>query len=470
VRIFAAVACTALAWPALRAAASRAVWRAYPVFAWELVGALVIYATAAGVAVALLPSSVVLAIGALAVGLCVTLVSLSRPSSGRTRRLPPGSLTPIALGPWSDPEFLLRQARRHGPVFKTMQIVRPMACVADLQLGRRLLDEHDAELEAPPLPFSRFIPGGFLRWRSHESHAYYKQVFRRAFSRDVVLACEEPLRAGMRASLAQMAADGAVPPRARINRMLFPLWVRLFLGLDDAAELKQLSKALDVRKAHRLRERRARRAVARAGEIVRGAPRDKPSFVSEVSDDELDDPAVVGSLFYLMLLTWADVSGLLTWIVRMLADNPEAIARVRADESSAVAVVRETLRLSQSEYLYRRTLQDLDVGELRIPRGWLLRVCVREAHRDPTVFERPAEFDPERFNGQTHGRDQYSPFGAYRLACLGEHVAVEVARWWTLELARYELRVVRDGPVEFGSWSHWRPSRKLRVAFDPVRV
>jgi cytochrome P450 len=458
-----------VAWPALRAVASRGVWRAYPAVGAQLIAALVVYAGVVGVAVALLPARVVWAMGLTAAALAATLTWLWRPSAGQSRGLPPGSLRP-AVGLWSDPEFLARVARRHGRVFKIGQFARPMACVVDVALGRRLLREHDDALEAPSLPFSRLIPGGFLRWRTRESHAHYKDMFRGAISRDVVAACEQSLRCGMRTGLEQMAGNGAIRPRAQIEEMLFPLWVKLFIGLDDARRLREISRILDIRRANRLRGQRARRALAEVGEIVRRAPRDAPSFQRELPRDALEDPAAVGNLVYLMLLTWADVSGLLTWIARMLADHPAELARVRTDESYAVAVVRETLRLAQSEYLYRRTVRELRVGELRIPRGWLIRVCVREAHRDPSVFDRPAEFHPERFLGRTFSRDEYSPFGTHRLACLGDYVAVEVARWWTLELARYDMEIVRDGPVEFGSWSHWQPSRKWRIAFSPREV
>jgi hypothetical protein len=265
VQAFAAVACAAAAWPAIRAVASRAVWRAYPVFGAELLGALLLCAVTAAVAIVLLPAAGVAAIGACALALALVMGWLGRPSSGRRRGLPPGSLAVLPLGAWTDPNFFLAR----GPVFKTRQIVRPMVCIVDLAVGRQLLAKHDADLDAPPLAFNRFIPGGFLRWREHGSHAHYKDVFRQAFARDVVIAWEERFRAEMRRTLAATARGAAVDPRAAVNRMLFPLWVRLFVGLDDHRRLKELSRTLDIRRSHRARERRARRAVAEAEDACR---------------------------------------------------------------------------------------------------------------------------------------------------------------------------------------------------------
>jgi cytochrome P450 len=111
-------------------------------------------------------------------------------------------------------------------VFKTRQLIRPLVCLADLPAARRLLQQEDESLVAPPLPFSRFIPGGYLRYRDPSDHRHYKGIFRTAFSGDVVAEREDELRAALRAGIAAAADEGpgGVPPRARVNRMLFPPW------------------------------------------------------------------------------------------------------------------------------------------------------------------------------------------------------------------------------------------------------
>ena len=129
----------------------------------------------------------------------------------------------------------------------------------------------------------------------------------------------------------------------------------------------------------------------------------------------------------------------------------------------------ETLRLEQSEHIYRRTTRAVSVGDATIPAGWIVRVGVHEAHRDAAVFERPDAFDPDRFLGRSYSKDEYSPFGAHRLACLGEQVTLAVARIFTEELtAGFDLETTNDGLVELGSWGHWAPSRRWRLALMPV--
>ncbi|MEO6026454.1 MAG: cytochrome P450 [Candidatus Binatia bacterium] len=125
----------------------------------------------------------------------------------------------------------------------------------------------------------------------------------------------------------------------------------------------------------------------------------------------------------------------------------------------------ETLRLEQSEFLFRTVCAPIEVEGFRMPAGWLLRLCVRESHRDPAVFAEPDRFDPERFVTPP-GRLAYSPFGVAtsRHACLGEALTKTVASVVLAELGRgFTWRTVADGPREFDGW-HWTPSPNFRIA------
>jgi cytochrome P450 len=113
----------------------------------------------------------------------------------------------------------------------------------------------------------------------------------------------------------------------------------------------------------------------------------------------------------------------------MLTEHPEWADRVRRTrdandsgvETLPTRIVMETLRLEQSEQLYRVADRQIDHRNFVIPQGWLVRLCVPESHQDPAVFNRPDEFDPDRFACRSFSRRQYSPFGgALDHACLGE--------------------------------------------------
>ena len=67
-----------------------------------------------------------------------------------------------------------------------------------------------------------------------------------------------------------------------------------------------------------------------------------------------------------------------------------------AGRSIGERVIRESLRLEQSEYLARRTTADIRFHGYRFPKGWRVRICIREGHRSADAFDRPDEFDPDR--------------------------------------------------------------------------
>jgi cytochrome P450 len=498
IRAVAALVMAIAAWPAFRAVSSGAIWRASPHLAVKLLLAVSVGSAAAIAIAAFAPLPVVTAVAVVAALVTVGDALARRAGRGVAAGLPPGSLGVLPLGPWRNQGFYAAQARRYGAVFKARQIVRPLACINDLPVGRRLLKEADADLVAPPLGFSRFIPGGYLRYRAPAEHASYKNLFRLAFSRDVADARSAQLHAGFRNGLTAVAAEGAeIPPRARVNRILFPLWAGLYSGLEpdapETARLKELSRVIDTRNPRWVSDRRVRAAAAELGEIFvaqrtrfDALPDDEVPrcFLDEIRRHEpssLDDPAVLGNLVFLFHVTWGDVSGLLTWIARMLAGHPAVVLAARAElapgaddgpaprDSLCTRIVHETLRLEQSEHIYRRTTSSVTVADRTIPSGWIVRVGVHEAHRNPTVFERPDTFDPDRFLGRSYAKDEYSPFGAHRLACLGEQVTVAVARTFTEELVTgFDLETTRDGPAELGSWGHWAPSSRWRLALSPV--
>ena len=318
----------------------------------------------------------------------------------------------------------------------------------------------------------------YLAWRARPSYG-------------VMTSAEPRVAAVFHDALAAMAEEsaraGKVVVRTAFMRMMFAAWAELFYGIDaahpDFARLKQLFRVIDARKARWSSRRRVGSALAEIEAILDARAK---TLVPARADDSLvsppscflaalarSDPAalkdrtILGNLVYIMQITWGDVTGLLLWVFKMLSDNPEWKERLAKEPSRDLAtrIVLETLRLEQSESRYRRTTSDLTLDGFRIPKGWLVRMCIRESHRDETVFPDARVFDPDRFCGRAFTRGEYAPFGAFRLACIGEDITKAVAGTFALELAcGFDWRVVEDGPARISSWVHNAPSPRLSVA------
>jgi cytochrome P450 len=189
---------------------------------------------------------------------------------------------------------------------------------------------------------------------------------------------------------------------------------------------------------------------------------------------------VVGNVAYLVRVAGRDVADLLRWLLKLLADDPVWLRRLRDEISRplqvagpaplATRVVLEALRLCQSELVGRVAKREVELDGFVVRPGWVVRICVSESHRDPRAFPSPRAFDPDRFLSGRPPVTEFMPFGAYRHSCLGEHLTVTVAGAFVSALAaRYDLAVVRDGPVEMGRF-HWRPNRRFRVRLTPLAV
>jgi cytochrome P450 len=133
------------------------------------------------------------------------------------------------------------------------------------------------------------------------------------------------------------------------------------------------------------------------------------------------------------------------WAMSLLLNHPEALKKAQAEIDAAVGtsrlvtaddvshlaylqcIMNETLRLYPAAPLLlpHESSADCKVGGYDVPRGTMLLVNVHAVHRDPAVWEDPAEFRPERFedDGKAEGR-LLMPFGMGRRKCPGEALAL----------------------------------------------
>ncbi|CAM6129303.1 unnamed protein product [Calypogeia fissa] len=131
------------------------------------------------------------------------------------------------------------------------------------------------------------------------------------------------------------------------------------------------------------------------------------------------------------------------WALVELLRHPRALRKVQEELDSVVgphrlvqeedfpklvyvsAVLKETLRLHPPAPLMvpHLSMEDCEIEGFHIPAGTQVIVSPWCIHRDPAVWERPLEFDPERFLNSTidfKGQDfGLLPFGSGRRMCPG---------------------------------------------------
>jgi cytochrome P450 len=105
--------------------------------------------------------------------------------------------------------------------------------------------------------------------------------------------------------------------------------------------------------------------------------------------------------------------------VAMLIRDPKLMATVRADPSRIPAFVEESLRLhAPSPHVYRRVLQDTEVGGVKMPAGTMIMISYLAANYDPKKYSCPQQVDLER-----PGIKNHFSFGRGIHHCIGNLLA-----------------------------------------------
>jgi cytochrome P450 len=172
-----------------------------------------------------------------------------------------------------------------------------------------------------------------------------------------------------------------------------------------------------------------------------------PETGQSLSDNEIRDETII------FLFAGHDTTATtLTYALWALGRHPELQERVAAEVAElgdrqltpddvprlgfTIQVLKEALRLCPPGPTgTRMATRDVEVAGFRIEAGTMLAFGRMSVQRDPSLWDNPLKFDPNRFSPErAEGRNrwQYVPFGGGPRSCVGEHFAMLEA---TLALA-----------------------------------
>jgi cytochrome P450 len=179
------------------------------------------------------------------------------------------------------------------------------------------------------------------------------------------------------------------------------------------------------------------------------------------------DRELLGQLHILLVAGHETTTTLSAWLLYLLAEHPELLARIHAEMDEALAAtggdvtldairamrllgytVDETGRLySPVGNVPRGVVKDFDFAGYHVPAGSRVLLSLAACHRLPNVFANPVVFDPDRF-APPREEDKRTPyslvtFGGGPRICIGINFAqVEVKAMVAHILRRYTLTPV----------------------------
>jgi cytochrome P450 len=140
----------------------------------------------------------------------------------------------------------------------------------------------------------------------------------------------------------------------------------------------------------------------------------------EVTDNrQLDMPEMLSIVQQLLVAGNETTTKTLTEMIRLLAENPQEWAKLKADPSRAEKVMEETLRLSTpTQGMWRVVTKDTELGGVALKKGQRIIIVFASANRDEDLFDEPDAFMPDR----EHLRDNLA-FGKGIHFCLGANLS-----------------------------------------------
>ncbi|MGV9771324.1 cytochrome P450 [Streptosporangium sp. NPDC003464] len=181
----------------------------------------------------------------------------------------------------------------------------------------------------------------------------------------------------------------------------------------------------------------------------------------------------------------------LTWLWPLLETHPEVAARLHDEIDRVVGagpavpahlpelvytrmVLQELLRLYPAGWIFpRMAMESGEIGGVPVRAGSQVLISPYATHRLEEFWERPLEFDPERFApGGNERRHKYSyfPFGGGPHQCLGQHLFyVEAPLLVAAILSRFRPTVTGQGPFTPAPAASLRPRQKVELNLHPLQ-
>lgn len=249
-------------------------------------------------------------------------------------------------------------------------------------------------------------------------------------------------------------------------------------------------------------DRRYRQAISELDTVVyriiasrRARPEDSGDLLSmlmlardEESGERMDDKQLHDEVLTMLLAGHETTATTLTWVWAMLDRHPQVVVLLEAELDRVLGeraptvedlpqlnytrqVIDETIRLYPPIYIMsRQVLADDAIGGYRIKGGATVDISPYVTHRHPAFWDRPEEFDPERWTPErvaARPRFAYFPFSGGPRQCIGNSFAQMEA---TLVLAtiasRYRLHLPENHTLAIDPLVTLRPRGGLPVRLE----
>lgn len=383
-----------------------------------------------------------------------------------------------------------------GPVFGLKLFRQNAAVLIGPELHQVFFMETDKKLSMhKTYRFLRAMLGEVAFTAPPETYFKHRPVLHAPFRREKMLAYVEVMQEEIERWLAGLPDSGQMDLNAEIIRLVQRVAGHAFMGRDFINRFDQdfwalygdLSKGMDPILPPDLPLPKFRRRDAARNKLIamltpyfqerRRSPDKFDDFLQDLINtpykdgSPVEDDILINMILGLVFAGHETTAGQAAWAVIELARNSQYAAQVRQEAERLLPsglpitqellnqlkytewAVREVERLHPStDILIRMVEEEIEVGDYRIPPGWIVFVNAFTAQRLPTLFQDPERFDPLRFAPGREEDKQHRfaliTFGGGMHKCVGMNfaynemmiIAALLLRDFDLELCTPEVR------------------------------
>ena len=413
------------------------------------------------------------------------------------------------------PGTLTRYAREYGDIVPLRLGPRTAVLLSHPDYVEDVLVTHNRVFtKSPTLRNSRRLFGHGLLTSEGDFWRRQRRLSQPAFSRERLASYGELMIACTERTIGSWVPGQERDVHADMMRLTMEIVGRALFGADVGAAATEVGDALEValerfnarvesllfllpdtlpmpgnlaylRAAGRLDRvvfgiiERRRGETEERGDLLSMLLRARDGDGSRMTDHQLRDEVMT-----LFLAGHETTAIALSWTWYLLATHPaverKLLAELRAvlaDRTPSVAdlprlkyaerVVTEVLRLYPPAWsISREALQPCEIGGYRLAKGHVAMLSQWVVHRDPRFFDRPDDFDPDRWAAEGAARPRYAyfPFGGGPRLCIGAGFAMmEAVLVLATILQRFRLALVPG--QDFTPWATvtLRPRHGVRV-------
>ncbi len=369
-------------------------------------------------------------------------------------------------------EYYLDRFSRYGPAFKTNIMGRNFVVLVGPEANQAILKDQGHKVSSR-LGWSILEPllGDGILLQDGAKHQTTRRLLYSALHGTALFSYFQVISDQLSLALADWELRSPLSLYRELKTLTLAISCQLFLGTNEANQLRQLSQwflelVAGMRAVVRLdlpgtkfgRACQSRKNLIE--HIKRTIYAQSENCSSNVLSQllhqtEFGEELILTQTLQLLFGGHETTARLLCWAIYELSRHPDWVERLRTEYQEVVGsaaliplhlkqltqmgwVLKEVERLYPPVYFIpRAVVEDLEVSDLYVPKGWYIMLSPLLTHRLPNIYPEPESFMPQRFICEE------PPFGLIGFGggvhhCLGNELAQMEMKLFLCLLLRYQ--------------------------------